>query len=665
MNTSMMTQAPQQQQSAPQGQIPKLTPEKLQQFRDQKISSSSIVKLYGSLNPEFKQKYEAGASRGFSFPGTDGKPMSWDDVALNMEAFGSPAGPPQMQQAQQQQGGILQGIGNVASTIWDYATAPIDAAAGGIEAGIGKAAGALGAKGIEKTIMAGPDVQGLGENLQQTADIAPMVGGAIGSVAGPVGTGAGAFAGKAVGNLIETGLDLAQGKEQRRGVIGKVASPVVEGVVAGVTDKAVTTALNKGLPLFKKGLTKLGATLTNVSDKTLERAFNQPKMMSTAVQEISENVTQPFLKLSQQIGNTMKDKIDEAARAIGSAKDDILTNNPGARFDVSSATDDLARVLKEENLSLKMGGTAAKKDFFILNELGDPITSEAALNPSITGLVQGQAKPLADDELKGLVEYVKTVNKAEKYTIDDVLDLKKLYNRIYNELGTNDIGTTSNAQRILRKLRTTVDDKISSAMPPDLALAYKDYSKAIGAHEDFGSFLSDHKGKLELSDRAESYLNTLWGNTKGQRRQDVEELSKFLGIDINGKMQTLKDAQALSDMFPKTGGRTLDVLRTFLAKGAVSAGTTVGAIAGGVPGAAVGGAAGAGVTAVTSPLLVGKATMKAGEFAGNRIVKSFTTMMGKLAPAERQALIQFVTGASQAVDGALHPSQSDTQTGSR
>ena len=643
MDNTLMSQAPASGQNMsamppqqPQAQQqPKLTPEKLQQLRSEGIQPATIVKFYGNLNPEFKQKYDAGASKGYNFSDASGKPISWDDAALNMEAYGNPMGQgaPQMQQGQPPapSQGIMGKIGNAASTVWDYATAPIDATAGGIEYGMAKAAGAMGFKGVEqKQLQSNPDITGLKQNLQQTADIAPVVGATALSPFGAVGVGVGAFTGKAVGNLIETGIDMASGQPQRRGVLGKVVSPVAEGVL----NYAGQRAFDAAIPAIKKGLTKAGAVLTNVADSTLERAFQKPQMMTTAIREISDNVQQPFLKLSQQIGNTLKDKIDKAGKAMGAAKDYILKNNPGATYDVSAAAGDLTDVLNKENITLN---SVVKNGKLVIT------------------LVQGRAKPLSEDELAGITEYVKTISNAKDYSLNDVLDLKKLYNRIYKELGTNDIGTTSNAQRILRSIRTSVDGKISQAMPTDLANAYKDYSTAMGMHEDFGSFLTDNKGELELSDKAESYLNTLWGNTKGQRRQDIQALSDYLGIDISGKMQILKDAQELSSMFPKTGSRTLDILRSFISKGAATAGITGGAVTGGVPGAILGGAMGAGVTAATSPVIAGKIATKAGMIAGSRTFKAISGMLTKLAPAEKEALIMLITGGSQAIDKSINP----------
>lgn len=624
-------------------QQPKLTPEKLQQFRDEGIGTSSIVKMYSNLNPEFKQKYDAGVSRQFNVSGSDGKPLSWDDISLNMEAYGNPQGPT-MQQPKQE-GGVLNSIGNAATSIWDYATAPMDALSGAVAAPVAKA--------FNKDTNQIPDAKNLVSNAQQTADIAPIVGATIGSAAGPAGTGAGAFAGKAVGNLIESAIDVGTGKEQRRGVVSKLAGPVLQGAANAAGDKVFSSAVKYGLPVIKKTLTKAGAVLTNVSDDVLERAFNKPQIMSSAVKEISENVTQPFLKLSQQIGNTLKGKIDDAGKSIQTQKEFILANNPGASYNVSASTDEIARVLKEENLSLNLGSTGGKKSVVLLNQAGKAGTSPAAVNSSITGISQGKANPLSETEINKITDYIKTINKADDFSLEDVLDLKKLYNRLYNELGTNDIGTTSNAQRILRRVRETVDTKIAEAMPEELAKAYSDYSRAIGMHEDFGHFLTPNKqGKLELKDGAEKYLNTIGGMNRGQREENLKKLSDFLGIDIVGKMESLKDAQELSHLFPQTKGRSLDIIRALLAKGAVTAGTSAGAILGGGVGAGVGALGGAAVSTVTSPLVVGKMAMGAGKFAKNRIVNSFTTFMGKLAPAEREALLMFINGVSGKVDKA-------------
>ncbi len=610
---------------------PKLTPEKLQQLRagadGQPISSSSIAKFYAGLNPDFKRKYESGAGQSYNISGPDGKPLSWDDIALNMEAYGNPTGPGQPPAQHAQGGGVMGAIGNGAKAIWDYATAPVDALGGAVT----KAAGAAFGKDVSQD----PLVKNLDSNVQQTADIAPMIGATIGSAAGPLGTAAGAAIGSGAGNLIKDVNKASKGQEINS--LGtNLKDAAISGTLNGVTDGAFTY----GAPLFKKLLIKGGAVATNVADDVMERAFNHPQIVSNAIKEISSNVKEPFLKLSQQIGNTLKSKIDDAGAAIGKAKEFILQNNPGAKYDVSATTSDLSRVLKENNLSLSF--SPGKKAPLILNEAGD-----------ISGIAQGPAKPLSDAEINGLTEYVKTINKAKDYSINDVLDLKKLYNRIYNEIGTNDIGTTSNGQRILRSLRETVDEKIGATMPDTLKTAYADFSKAMTAHEDFPHFLtSDNKGKLVLKEGGEKYLNTLGTMNRGQRRENLQKLSDFVGFDIEQKAQFLKDAQALYHLFPQTGGREKDVLASFIINKVANASAGAGAGLGiaGVPHALLGAAGGAVAAAATSPRIVGSAVRGAGKIAGSRAFKSIMGLQKTLAPAERQALLMLLNGGVNSVE---------------
>lgn len=637
------TQTTQQPGSPSGGMKPtKMTPQELQQFRGQNVSYETIARAMAERNPSFKAKL-ADPIDGIYDP--SGKPMNWNEVAVNMEVYGNPYGE--------------NAPTGPATTKKDEASNPyfgggifdktLGALSGAIQVSVAKGASALGYDRLERGMNSpggSVDVRQLPQNAKTASDTLTTVGAVAGSVAGPLGTGAGAFAGKAVGNLVETVANSQAGAEQKTpGQL--ITEPVKEGVIGAAVDGAFLGAgkiVGKvGAPLIataRKSLSKAGAILTNVDDDILERAMTNPHATEKAIKTIQSNPDAPFAVTAKQVGDTLIKKFDDAKKAIGLAKETFEKNSPDMRFDVSASIDDISKVLKENNLG-------------VLSEPGKKGAKKMVMND--VKLSMGPAKPLEDAELGMIEEYINTVTKAKNYTLNDVLDIKKLYGRIYKKLGENNLGTTSNAQRILAKLSKTVEKKVTAAMPDDLAKAYLEYGSAASAVDEFGQFVTTNsKGKLVHSDRGEGYLNTLWGMTKGQRREDMAELSKIMGYDVVENMRYLKDAQALSSAFPKTGSRSLDIIRGVLQQGALVTGAGAGFAVGGLPGAMLGGAAGATTLAATSPRLVGKGLINLSKGAQSGPVKGISKMINRLQPAEKLALYKIMSELFESDEGSTN-----------
>jgi hypothetical protein len=124
-------------------------------------------------------------------------------------------------------------------------------------------------------------------------------------------------------------------------------------------------------------------------------------------------------------------------------------------------------------------------------------------------------------------------------------------------------------------------------------------SLSLGAGHEVGDREQGDRRQGNLKDTAEHFLSNIGNINKGNVRLNADQIRALTGIDINNEVRAVKVAQKFSNVFPTTGSRTQDVVRSIIASG-------MGTLAFGPVGMAAG-------VAATSPKLLGKAAIKIGK----------------------------------------------------
>ena len=321
----------------------------------------------------------------------------------------------------------------VISKIYDYAIAPIDAAVGvGIRA-VGAGAGLVGAEKLRQAAYATTESQGLRENLLQTADIAPVALGTLGSfAAGPLGTGLGTGIGAAAQHGIRQALgeestDLSALPRQALDVAGKTIAATALDYGFNKAGKMITgskpvqaaknfigekfpkriieSLIKPGLKETKFGKDPAGAILKEgIVSGSLEDLLKQVSSKADeAGQSIEKIVLEKSAKVAPQIDQSplIADPIN---RAIKEASKYKRTNATYIQA-LENLRDDLLESAGKVDTPLGVLGTKRDVQGMIKWDATDPFASQKnkvlwdvfdnlrnALNKNVDGLADANAR---------------------------------------------------------------------------------------------------------------------------------------------------------------------------------------------------------------------------------------------------------------------------------
>lgn len=407
----------------------------------------------------------------------------------------------------------------------------------------------------------------------------PVIGGMVGGMAGALGGPLGAIAGAGAGAGAMEGGRQAIGRvfgvsERFSGEPGTAAQPeqlksIAKEAILGASGEIGARAITSGAKILKPMLLKAGAVLTNVDDKVLGRAFENPRVMTQAIQWVKENMKQPFFQVAKRVSDRLIEMRKSAKEGFRTAKDELKKVLPNALFDISSSIDDAALVFKDFNINLGIKG-------------GNVI------------LKQGAAEPFSPSEMAEFQSLIVRVAKAKNYSIDDILDIHSAFRRAYDAIPLSDLKEPKMYHALLMKLKQAVDKGVSAILPDTMKQAYSQLALTARLKDLVGrKILTKVGGKTVMSENAESFFASLARMNRGQRREFISELSEAMGFDIAEMVQYLDDAQRLLHIFPETGSRTVDILRSVIT-------STIGYGVGGPIGALA-------AAAITSPKGIGAA----------------------------------------------------------
>jgi len=609
---------------------PKLTPDKLTRLR-QKMPDDAIVKYYSKYDSSFASRYQEAQKKGVRYKDKTGNEIPLSTASLNELVNGgvdlsSPA------DVTPEKGFF--------SRLGDSFKSSGERLARGFGSDQVREGRTETSKGFDLADLPGDIADVVGPSL-------PLIGSLAGGAAGGIvtaPTGPGAVLGAAAG--AGAGASAMEGGRQMVGDLFKVnekygdptAAPISLGKVAkegaiGAVSEVGGRVISQGAKVLKPAFIKAGAKMTNLADDVLERAWNHPNMMSDAITKVSKNVKEPFLNLADDISKKMIALREEAKKKFIKGKDIFKEAYPDASFDFSQSLDEVNAALKEFNL------TGVKPP---LNPAGKAILKKGTAPKGVV-LSQGQAEPLVKKEVDLLQQVITKLTEAKKYSVDDGIDLRKFFGRMYDEVELSNTGGPKLYHKILTRLKGIADEKIMKAMPTELKDAYKAYAQSAIMQDTFGrKFIQKVGNKKLTSDQASTFLKSLAGKNRGERRRIVQELEEHLGMDITNQVQFIEDAQKLMQLFPETGPRTADIIRSFLVRGAASAAPVIGGLQTGVNGAILGGIGAAGMMAATSPVVVGKGAMLGGRLAQSAGGKALTKLLEKAAPAEKAAIFELL-----------------------
>jgi hypothetical protein len=324
--------------------------------------------------------------------------------------------------------------------------------------------------------------------------------------------------------------------------------------------------------------------LTNVPRDVFERAADPEwtPIIERAIKHVSDNEKQPYFEVAKRTSEAINTAETQAARRLEHEKMFFKSDNPGARFDVASKYENIVAALKPYRASgLVVESTPGPRNSVVDYKIGQ--TPQSSFTPR---------------EVQKLNELLAKLKASKEVEIDDLLALRQSFSTAYDEIPLGVNGDPRPYHAAVMSLKASAEETIDKILPPGLKQAFAQYRMLEEMKSAIGNKVIDGKG--DLKDTAEQFLANLGNVNKGNVRSSAEELKSMTGIDIAREVQAIKDAQKLSENFPRTGSRSQDIIRSLLAAG-------VGSAAGlGLPGAVAG-------LAITSPKVMGKAALAVGK----------------------------------------------------
>jgi hypothetical protein len=356
---------------------------------------------------------------------------------------------------------------------------------------------------------------------------------------------------------------------------GQIGATLAGKSVAKGTDLAVQGAGKAGKAV-KDAPSRVASVLSNVPKEDFEFAAD-PKftpLVEKAMTHVADNEKQPYFELANRAAMGINKADEDAAKVLQQAKLDFKSAEPQARFDVRPYKQELVgqlQTFKEYGLELR----------------GDK-------NFKLTKTAQS---PFEAREMDALNALLAKINASDELDVDNLLALSKSLNAAYDAVPLGVNGTPRPYHAVLMSIKAPTEKFIDNILPPNLRSAFDRYRLVQDMKSEIGNKVIDGQGNIK--DTAEQFLSNLGNMNKGNTRLNGDQIRALTGIDINNEVRAVKVAQKFSNVFPTTGSRTQDVIRSILASG-------LGTLALGPVGMAAG-------VAATSPKLLGKAAIKIGK----------------------------------------------------
>lgn len=400
------------------------------------------------------------------------------------------------------------------------------------------------------------------------------------------------------GNQFDPG-QYARGVTAGGGELASYASPMGGGLKARMAINAVpgiTDAFSKGKNMKD---TAIEGALTALMGTGGERAFKTiGKFARPAISKGMDLLTGTPIGTferatlnSKSVGQAMRGQKDimpivqKARSALSSleknTKDQygkdfkkIVTNTSGMDIPIKEVKDGLLDIFNKYGAKVTQPVSESQIATGILDASGKPIIK----TESVLGNISFDKSSISDSrEISALNSLVKDINTWDDTSLEGVNILKQRLQNAFRPTASNRFNA------IVTDLSNKIDDLLTDKVP-ELGRINKEFS---GKTE-----LATNIGKKIDSTSAEGAISNLLGKNKTETQALFKELEKQGGTNIIDEIKDVKTGQSLSGIFPSTGSRTQDVIRSILVSGA-------GGLVGGPAGAIAG-------LAATSPRVMGE-----------------------------------------------------------
>lgn len=382
----------------------------------------------------------------------------------------------------------------------------------------------------------------------------------------------------------------------------------------------------KGLSIIKNTvLPKAASIATGVPLETLQRAYQHPQGMEEALTHVNENPTNPFFKLANTIASKIGEVKNTVEQGYVAAKDAFKQEFPKARFDLNPLYEKFFNPLKDFNLNLEQVGT---KNLAGVGTTATELPQKFGTTYKVTVNPQSPFTTKEIGLFNGLLDKIQA---SRNIGIDDLLDLRRSFARAYDAVPLGINGKPTPYHAAVMALKENAEKIIQDILPAQMKNANLAYSTFQDLAGKMGSKFVDASG--EIKQGSESFLSNLLNMNKGAQQTEIAKLEELTGIPIKDNVLLLKDAQRLNDLFPRTGSRTQDILRS-LAVGGLGLGAGLGPI---------GGALG---LAASSPKVAGKIATTVGKVSealpeSSGVIKSISErLFGAKPSAEEKAVAE-------------------------
>lgn len=359
---------------------------------------------------------------------------------------------------------------------------------------------------------------------------------------------AGTKTGATIGGMSSLGSALGDDASASE-TVARTGAGVLGGAAAGAT-----------MPLLQAGARRLFGASSGLGSKTLEKFTSKPDSVNYGRDMIASGGDESgYYQLGQQLKEKLvNDKSIADQTWIQSAKA-FQKTNPSVRLNVAEQLGDIATPLQEFGLNV----VKDKGKFVVIPD------GPTGFSP------------------KQLGEVSNLLNKFSSYTALRPEQLPRLLQEISAAYEAVPIGNNGPLpyHALIMQMKAPVSNTLKTVMPKELLDSYAMQEAYYDAMEKYGSKVVNKAGESTMN--ASNFLRSIANPGRGELRDKV-------GEGLVNRVQSIKDAEAISHIFPPTGSRNEDVFRQLVAYfGAIPTG-----------GASV---------AIASPAVVGNAALGIGK----------------------------------------------------
>lgn len=372
---------------------------------------------------------------------------------------------------------------------------------------------------------------------------------------------------------------------------GKSVAPEVESGIRG--GFLFGGALQGGLELAKYGIPALSRMGTGVEKKYYDIAYENPDKFSQVSQYVKDNKENPYYKLANETGQQINSLKEEAKTSWDLGVKEFEKKYPQQRINVGQNAQSLREKLKPFGLTVNSDGSAV--------------------------IPSGKVSQFDKKEIEYLSSLMNDIKNAKNLKPNDLLRLKEKVSSYYDKIPLGVNGNPKQYHAAVMNLVEGVDDVISKVSPEELKTAFQNYRQYYDVLDGFGKRIVDGQGNVKVG--AEQFLSNIGNLNKGEQRKIIDGLRSVLGVDLIQEVEMIKAAQQFNNLFPQTGSRTQDIVRSGLIYGGGGLGLTTGnpLVSGAIFGA-------------TSPSVAGGVTQLSGKVAQSKAAQEIGKKSSKILP---------------------------------